>query len=251
MSSFDLLPAIDLRGGSVVRLRQGDFGRELSYGTDPLAVAARFAGLGASWLHVVDLDGARVGEPQQLDIAAAVVAEVHGRAKVELGGGLRTLAAVAGALGTGAARVAVGTAALRDPSFAVSIVEHYGPDRVVGSIDVRGGLALGDGWQPGAAGLPADQAVAMLAEVGITTFEVTAIDRDGQLEGPDLPLLRTLVELGHWQIIASGGISSIEDLLAIQALGCSGAIVGRALYEGKLSLAAALDALGEHRPGLA
>ncbi len=247
MSGFELLPAIDLRGGSVVRLRQGDFGRETAYGTEPVSVAARFAGLGATWLHVVDLDGARVGEPRQLDIAAALVAEVHGRASVELGGGLRTLVSVAGALGTGAARVAVGTAALHDPDFAASIVEHYGPDRVVASIDVRDGLALGEGWRPGASGLPAIEAVTMLAEAGITAFEVTAIDRDGQLEGPDLGLLRTLVGLDRGQIIASGGIASIDDLLAVQALGCAGAIVGRALYEGRISLAAALEAVGDNR----
>ncbi len=250
MSGFELLPAIDLRGGSVVRLEQGDFGRETAYGTEPVSVAARFAGLGATWLHVVDLDGARVGEPQQLDIAAAVVGEVHGRARVELGGGLRTLASVAGALGTGAARVAVGTAALRDPEFAVSIVNRYGSDRVVGSIDVRDGLALGEGWRLGAAGLPAIDAVEMLAGVGITMFEVTAIDRDGQLEGPDLALLRMLVELDRGEIIASGGIASIDDLLAVQALGCAGAIIGRALYEGRIGLAAALEAVGESRRGL-
>jgi phosphoribosylformimino-5-aminoimidazole carboxamide ribotide isomerase len=250
MATFDLMAAIDLRGGAVVRLRRGDFDRQTAYGNDAVGVAARFAGLGTPWLHVVDLDGARDGEPRQLDIAAAVVAETHGRARVELGGGLRSLEAVAGALGTGAARVAVGTAALREPAFAGSLVARYGPDRIAASIDVRDGLALGDGWRPGALGLPAVDAIAQLAAAGIRTFEVTAIDRDGELAGPDLALLRSLVELDRGQIIASGGIASLDDLLAVQALGCAGAIVGRALYEGRIDLSAAIEAVGDRRQGL-
>ncbi|HEX5829062.1 MAG TPA: 1-(5-phosphoribosyl)-5-[(5-phosphoribosylamino)methylideneamino] imidazole-4-carboxamide isomerase [Candidatus Limnocylindrales bacterium] len=241
--SFELLPAIDLRGGQVVRLQQGDFARETAYDGDPVAVAARFASLGATWLHVVDLDGARAGEPRQLALAAAIVAETHGRARVEVGGGLRTVEAVAGALGTGAARVAVGTAALRDPSFAASLVERYGPARIVASIDVRDGMALGEGWRPGAAGLPVVDAIETLASVGIDIFEVTAIDRDGSLEGPDLDLLRALVGLGRGRIIASGGISGIDDVVAVQATGCGGAIVGKAIYEGRVDLARLLDHL--------
>ncbi len=245
MSTFELLPAIDLRGGAVVRLRQGDFDRETSYGKEPVAVAARFVGLGASWLHVVDLDGAAAGEPRQLEIAAAIVAETYGRARVEVGGGLRTAAAIAGALATGAARVALGTAALRDPAFATSIVQRYGPHRVVGSIDVRGGLAVGEGWRAGADGLPADEALSRLARSGLTTFEVTAIDRDGLLEGPDIELLRSLVALDRGRVIGSGGVASVEDILAVRAVGCAGVIIGRALYEGRLSLAAALTAAGD------
>ncbi len=249
MTAFEVLPAIDLRGGLVVRLRQGDFEREVSYGSDPRAVASRFADEGAHWLHVVDLDGALAGEPCQLELAAGLVAEVHGRARVELGGGLRNAAAVAGALGTGAARVAVGTAVLHDPGFAASVAARHGPSRIVASIDVRDGMALGDGWQRGAEGLPAADAVSMLADAGITTFEVTAIERDGELEGPDLNLLRRLVRLERGAIIASGGISSIDDLLAVRALGCTGAIIGRAIYEHRIDLREALEATGSHRRG--
>jgi len=250
MSTFDLLPAIDLRGGLVVRLRQGDFAREVAYASEPRSVAGQFAHEGATWLHVVDLDGALAGEPRQLSIAAGIVAEVHGRAQVELGGGLRTAGAVAGALGTGAARVAVGTAALRDPAFGSAVVDRHGARRIAASIDVRDGLALGEGWRPGAAGLPAAAALVMLADAGITTFEVTAIDRDGELEGPDVRLLERLVSLGRGRVIASGGISSIQDLLAVRARGCAGAIVGRALYEGRLDLREALAAIGD-RPDAA
>jgi len=242
---FELLPAIDLRGGRIVRLAQGDFARETTYDGDAVAVAARFAALGAAWIHVVDLDGARAGEPRQLELAAAIVAETLGSARVEIGGGLRTAEAVAGALGTGAARVAVGTAALRDPSFAAAVVARHGAERVVASIDVRGGLALGEGWRDGAPGVPVLDAIESLAASGIDTFEVTAIERDGLLEGPDLPLLRALVALGRGRIIASGGVASTEDVIAVQAAGCGGAIVGKALYEGRIDLGRLIALLGE------
>ena len=241
--AFELLPAIDLRGGRVVRLEQGDFARETAYDGDPVAVAGRFAAIGVAWLHVVDLDGARAGEPRQLEVLAAIVAETLGRVHVEVGGGLRTAEDVAGALGIGAARAAVGTAALRDPVFARELVERHGPSRIVGSIDIRDGQALGEGWRPGAAGVPAGDAIGMLADAGIDTFEVTAIERDGSLEGPDLELLRSLVALERGRIIASGGVASIEDVLAVQAAGCAGAIVGKAIYEGRIDLRALLLAL--------
>jgi phosphoribosylformimino-5-aminoimidazole carboxamide ribotide isomerase len=216
----------------------------VAYEADPVAVASRFVAQGATWLHVVDLDGAKDGEPRQLDTAAEVVAEVHGRARVELGGGLRTPVAVAGAIGTGAARVTVGTAALTDPEFVRSIVGRHGAERVVASIDVRDGVALGEGWRPGAVGMPATEAIEMLAGAGVVTFEVTSIARDGLLEGPDLELLRSLVNLHQGRIIASGGVASIEDVLAVQAIGCAGVIVGSALYEGRFDVATAIAALG-------
>src|SRR6476646_11919842 len=149
LATFELLPAIDLRGGKVVRLRQGDFAQETSYGDDPVTVARRFVDAGAAWIHVVDLDGALAGEPVQLQLASEIVAETYGRARVEVGGGLRTPVAVAGALGTGAARVVVGTTALRDPGFAPALVARYGAHRIAVSIDVRDGMAVGEGWQEG------------------------------------------------------------------------------------------------------
>ena len=250
MSTFELLAAIDVRGGRVVRLRQGDFARETVYGDNPRDVARAFADAGASWLHVVDLDGARAGEPRQLDVVAGIVAESLGRLRVEVGGGLRSPGSVAGALATGASRVAVGTAALRDPAFAAGIVRRHGSGHVAASIDVRDGLALGEGWRPGATGVAAAEAVRRLADAGVQTFEVTAIDRDGLMEGPDLRLLGELVALGQGRIIASGGVTDIADLLAVRDAGCAGAIVGRALYEGRLDLAEAIRALGsEGRPG--
>jgi phosphoribosylformimino-5-aminoimidazole carboxamide ribotide isomerase len=241
--SFELLPAIDLVDGRVVRLRQGDFSQATTYDDTPAGAARTFADAGATWLHVVDLDGARAGEPRQLRLAADIVAEVRQGVLVELGGGLRTPEAVAAALDTGAARAVVGTAALRDPAFVQAIVARHGRDRIVASIDVRDGLALGEGWREGAPGLPAADAIAMLAAAGVDTFEVTAIDRDGLLNGPDLALLAALVGLDRGRIIASGGISSVDDVLATRAIGCRGAIVGRALYEGRVDLAALVNAL--------
>lgn len=248
-TAFELLPAIDLRGGRVVRLRQGDFDRETAYDDEPVGVALRFVTQGTTWLHVVDLDGARAGEPRQLELVAAISAATRGRARVELGGGLRDAASVGRAFEAGVDRIALGTAALRDPGFATSIVEHHGSASVVASIDVRDGLALGDGWRAGAPGLPVAEAVVRLADAGITAFEVTAIERDGQLEGPDLALLRELVEIGRGRIIASGGITSLADLDAVRSAGCAGAIIGRALYEGRLDLAAAVATLGEAAAG--
>lgn len=243
MTEFEILPAIDLEGGRVIRLAQGDFARQTVYGEDPVGVARAFAGAGARWLHVVDLDGARQGEPQQLELVAAIVAEVHSQMRVEVGGGLRTPQAVAGALGTGASRVAVATAALQDPSFVRDIVGRYGSGRIVGALDIRDGLAVGEGWRAGAQGIPAGEAIETLSEAGIATFAVTPIDRDGVMGGPDVALLRSLVRRGRGRIIASGGISSLADVMAVQAAGCVGAIVGRALYEGRLTVRELIDAV--------
>jgi phosphoribosylformimino-5-aminoimidazole carboxamide ribotide isomerase len=240
MTRFDLLPAIDLRGGRVVRLRQGDFGRETVYDLDPAEVAREFAAAGARWIHVVDLDGARVGEPVQSDVVARIVGAVGGDVRCEVAGGLRSEGAVERALLAGASRVVVGTAALHDPAFVAALVEQHGADAVVVALDVRGGLALGEGWRPGAAGVRAEEALLGLAAAGAGRFAATAIDRDGLLAGPDLGLLGRLVRLDAGQVIASGGVTTLADLRAVRDLGCAGAIVGRALYEGRLDLRAAL-----------
>jgi phosphoribosylformimino-5-aminoimidazole carboxamide ribotide isomerase len=239
-STFDILPAIDLRGGRVVRLQQGDFDRETVFSTDPALVARRFVDAGARWLHVVDLDGARDGRPVQVDATGAVANAVNKTAKVEVGGGLRTAADIDGALARGATRVVLGTAAIIHPAFLAAIVAKHGPDRIAVAVDVRDGLALGEGWRSGATGLPADEVIDRLADAGVTTFEVTAVERDGLLAGPDLRLLERLVGLGRGSIVASGGIRSAADLRDVRDLGCTGAIVGRALYDGSLSLDEAL-----------
>jgi phosphoribosylformimino-5-aminoimidazole carboxamide ribotide isomerase len=241
-SGFDILPAIDLRGGRVVRLQQGDFARETAFSDDPVAVARRFVDEGARWLHVVDLDGARSGTPAHAAVIRDLVGAVGDRAAVEVAGGLRTEESVAAVLSAGAARAVVGTAALRDPAFAGRLVVDHGADRIAVALDIRDGMALGEGWRDGAAGDPAEDVLRALADQGVTIFEATAIDRDGLLGGPDLQLLSRLVELGRGQVIASGGVSSVEDIRAVRELGCIGAILGRALYEGRLELASAIEA---------
>ncbi len=240
---FELLPAIDLREGRVVRLRGGDFGDETAFSDDPVAIAVGFVSAGARWIHLVDLDGARDGGRRQAALVSAVLAAVGEAAACEVAGGLRDRAVVASALAAGAARVVVGTAALRIAGFARSLVEMFGALRVVVALDVRDGLAIGEAWRAGAPGVPVAAALGRLADEGVGIFEVTAIARDGGMAGPDLELLRSLVALGRGRVIASGGIRSIPDLLAVQSIGCSGAIVGRALYEGNLDLAAAVSAM--------
>ncbi len=244
-SGFDVLPAIDLRGGRVVRLRQGDFDQETSYGDDPVAMAERFAAAGARWLHVVDLDGARTGTPAHAAVIAAIVAAVGKRTAVEVAGGLRDEQAVETALAGGAARAVIGTAALADPDLAGRLVRAWGAERIAVAIDVRDGRAIGHGWATSDQGVDAVDAVARLAAAGVGTFEVTAIAQDGLLGGPDLALYRQMVELGVGDVIASAGIASTADLRAVRDLGCRGAIVGRALYDGTLALG---EALAEGRP---
>ncbi|MEJ7748685.1 MAG: 1-(5-phosphoribosyl)-5-[(5-phosphoribosylamino)methylideneamino] imidazole-4-carboxamide isomerase [Candidatus Limnocylindrales bacterium] len=238
---FDVLPAIDLRGGRVVRLEQGDFERETSFGDDPVAVAVGFVESGASRLHVVDLDGARAGRPVQAATIERIVTAVGDRAQVEVAGGLRTEDSVAAALSTGAARVVLGTAALNDPSLAGRLVARHGSERVVVALDVRNGRAVGEGWRSGAAGSSAREIMRRLADEGVTTFEATAIERDGQLSGPDLTLLSDLTELGLGRVIASGGIATMDDVDAVRLIGCHGVIIGLALYRGRLDLAQVLD----------
>ena len=240
--AFEILPAIDLRGGKVVRLQQGDFERETVFSDDPVAVARRFVDSGAKWLHVVDLDGARTGEPAHAEVIRRVVEAVGDRAAVEVAGGLRTEDAVGAVLAAGAARAVVGTAAIRDPAFAGRLVAAYGPDHIAVALDVRDGLALGEGWRSGEAGIRAETALAALADQGVTTFEATAIDRDGLLGGPDLELLGRLVALARGKVIASGGIKTVDDIRAVRQLGCAGAILGRALYEGRINLDSAMGA---------
>ena len=241
---FELLPAIDLQGGRVVRLLRGDFGAVTTYSDDGPAVADAFVGRGVRWLHVVDLDGARDPRARQTELVAAIVARVGERARVEVAGGLRDERAVDACLGAGAARVVVGTAALRDPAFAGRLVEQFGSGQIAVALDVREGLAVGQGWVPGAEGVAVADALERLADEGVRIFEVTAIDRDGTLDGPDLAMLRGLVRRARGELIASAGVASAADITAVRALGCAGAIVGRALYEGRVTLEDALAAAG-------
>lgn len=236
-SGFELLAAIDLYGGNVVRLEQGDFERETAYGADPIKVARWLVDQGAQWLHVVDLDGARTGRPVQSSTIARIAAAVGHDVRVEVAGGLRTMDAVEAAILAGAVRVVLGTGAVREPAFARQVIERFGHERLAVALDIRDGRPVVDGWTDAAGGSSAVDALRVLGSMGVTTFEVTAVERDGMLQGPDLDLLRQLVQVDRGRVVASGGIRTLDDLRAVRDLGCVGAIVGRALYEGRLELA--------------
>jgi phosphoribosylformimino-5-aminoimidazole carboxamide ribotide isomerase len=241
---FLVIPAIDLRGGRVVRLQEGDFEREQVYGdTPPPDVAASFAAAGASWVHVVDLDGARAGERRQSEAIGAIRNAVPVAVRLQVGGGIRSKEAVDATLAAGADRVVLGTAAVEDPALVKDAIERHGSNRIAVALDIRDDLAVGHGWVRGAPSQPVDRTIANLEGTGVGTFVVTAIDRDGLLGGPDLALLERLQDLTDADIIASGGIATIDDLRAVQSIGCSGAIVGRALYDGRIDLAEALAAV--------
>jgi len=246
-SPFDILPAIDLRGGRVVRLRQGDFAQETVYDADPVDVAVGFALAGARWIHVVDLDAARTGVPTNRRVIAAIVDAVGKLTRVEVAGGLRDEPAVADVLAAGAARVVVGTAALAEPELIARLIANHRPERIAVAIDIRHGIAVGRGWTTDDHAVDVDVALQRLADAGVETFEVTAIERDGLLEGPDLALYERVVRLDLGTVIASGGISTIDDLRALRGIGCAGAIIGRALYEGRFTLDDAI-AMSTDRP---
>ena len=243
-TTFDILPAIDLRGGRVVRLEEGDFERETAFSLDAASVAVGFADDGATWIHVVDLDAARTGSAAHADVIAQMIASVDGRTGIEVAGGLRTEQAVAAALESGAARAVIGTAAIRDPSFAGRLVAAHGAARIVVAIDIRNDRAVGDAWSAADPGVDAADAIRRLADAGVETFEVTAIERDGLLSGPNLVLYQQLVGLDRGSMIASGGVTTLGDLRAIRDAGCTGAILGRALYEGRLELRDAIGLAG-------
>jgi phosphoribosylformimino-5-aminoimidazole carboxamide ribotide isomerase len=237
-----LYPAIDIRDGKAVRLTQGDYDRETAYEDDPVVAARRWADGGARWLHVVDLDGARAGEPVNLEHVRRIVAAVG--IPVQLGGGLRDSKKVEEAFSSGVERVVLGTAAVRDPDLAGALAAVHG-DRVIGSVDARSGRAAAEGWTESSE-LSASEVVAALAERGIHRFVYTPVDVDGLMEGPDLDSLREVAGAADGELIYSGGVGSLEDLRAIAGLGLEnveGVIVGRALYEGRFDVGEAQAAL--------
>jgi phosphoribosylformimino-5-aminoimidazole carboxamide ribotide isomerase len=237
----ELYPAIDLRAGRCVRLVEGDFGAETVYGEDPVAVAAAFAAAGARWIHVVDLDAARTGDPLNRPVIARVTTAAAGwGVQVQAGGGVRDMGAAGELLTAGVGRVVVGTAAVERPDLVGEMAARW-PGRVAVGLDHRGGEVRVRGWTAGAGRQVADLVPAAVA-AGAAAVIVTDISRDGRLAGPDLAGLAQLVADTGAPIIASGGIRDLEDVRALVRLGLAGAIVGKAIYEGTLDLAAALAA---------
>jgi phosphoribosylformimino-5-aminoimidazole carboxamide ribotide isomerase len=240
-----LYPAIDIRGGSAVRLLQGDYARETTYDADPVDAARRWAGEGAEFLHVVDLDGAKAGEPRNLDAVRRIAGAVA--CPIQVGGGLRDAASVSAVLDAGAERVVIGTAALRDPEFLGEVLERHG-ERVVVSVDARDGKVLLSGWTE-TSNVDVADAISELTARGVSRFLCTAIEVDGTMQGPALAELHRIASSTDVQVIASGGVGDLSHLEALskaagQAPNLEGVIVGRALYERRFTVGEALTALG-------
>ena len=237
-----LYPAIDIRGGQAVRLLQGDYERETAYDADPVDAAKRWADEGAEFLHVVDLDGAKAGTPQNLSAVRRIAAAVD--CPIQVGGGLRDADSVASVFDAGAERVVIGTAALRDPAFLATALKTHG-ERVVVSVDARDGKVALAGWtEAGEEGVV--EAVAKLTSRGVSHFLCTAIEVDGTMEGPALDELNQIAASTKAHVIASGGVGNLSHLEALArnaAPNVEGAIVGRALYESKFTVAEAIAAL--------
>lgn len=233
---MQVIPAVDVLGGQVVRLLRGSYDEVTVYGSDPTAIASRWIEQGASMVHVVDLVGARTGHPDPIlweRLAADGIS-------FQVGGGIRDAATARLALGTGASAVVMGTATVWDPQ----VLEAVGaPDRVIAAIDVQRGQATGSGWID--EGKPLDEVLAPLESFGITRALVTAIVRDGTMSGPDLVLIGTVREAApNLKITASGGVGELSDLRALAKAGCEAVVVGRALYENRFTLEQAIAAAG-------
>ena len=242
--AMELFPAIDLRGGRLVRLVEGDFAREKVYGDDPPSVARAFAAQGAPWIHVVDLDAARTGDPVNRSIVEAIVASVT--IPVQVGGGVRSMDDAAALLGAGVTRVVIGTAAVERPQLVAEVAERW-PGRVAVGLDHRDGAVQLRGWLSDGGRRVADLIPEVVA-AGAAAVIVTDIRRDGKLAGPDVVGLAGLLEATGAPIVASGGVATLDDLRLLAALhaggeGLAGVIVGKALYEGKFNVADAVAAL--------
>jgi phosphoribosylformimino-5-aminoimidazole carboxamide ribotide isomerase len=233
-----LYPAIDIRGGRCVRLIEGDFARETAYDADPTDAARRWVDAGTEWLHVVDLDGAVEGTPVNRDAVKRIRAAVA--VPMQLGGGLRTLTDLEDLFAAGIDRAILGTVALRDPELVISAVARWG-DRIAVALDARDGKLATDGWL-GQTEARAVEVAQKLATAKVRHFIFTDISRDGTLAGPNLESLGELVQAVEAGVIASGGISSLKDIEAAAQTGASGAIIGRALYDGRIDLAEAITA---------
>ena len=239
---MQVIPAIDLRGGRCVRLRQGDFDQETVFGDDPAAMAARWESEGAARIHLVDLDGAKSGRPVNVEAVMRIVERV--KVPCQLGGGLRDQETIATWLGSGVDRVVVGTQALRDPDWFARMAETY-PGRLILGLDARDGRVATEGWLD----ISSVQALTLARQfddLPLAGIIYTDIARDGTLEGPNVQAIAALAEAVKTPVVASGGVGELQDLVRLAALPIAGCIVGRALYEGRFSLA---DAIGRSQAG--
>ena len=237
---MQIFPAIDLRGGQVVRLCQGDYDRETVYGTDPCAQAREFISAGARYLHVVDLDGARDGTLANFDSIAAIAKQ--GGLTIEVGGGIRTEERVRRYLDLGVGRCILGTIAVKDFDFTARMAQTYG-DQIAVGVDARDGYVAVNGWKE----LSQERGVDFcrrLRDAGVKTVIYTDISRDGAGRGTNLELYEELVQIQGLDITASGGVSSLEELRLLERMGVRAAILGKALYDGRLNLRTVIEEVG-------
>lgn len=239
---MNIYPAIDLKEGQCVRLVQGKAENKTVYSSDPGSMAAAFQSQGAEWLHVVDLDGAFNGQPSNTEAIKQIAARIS--IPFQVGGGLRRKEDVENVLAMGAARVIIGTRAVSSPAFVEELLASFGPDRIILGLDARDGLVAIEGWVEKSTLQALDFAKSM-QKLGIKTAIYTDVSRDGLLQGPNLEAISQMAEQSGLQIIASGGVSTVDNickLRALEACGVTGAIVGKALYDGKITLKDALAA---------
>lgn len=233
-----IFPAIDLRDGQVVRLTEGDYDRMTVYGDDPLAVAASFREAGAEWLHTVDLDAAKDGGQKNFDVIRRLARESG--LKLEVGGGARDEASAKRYLDAGAARVIIGSAAIEQPAFMEVLAKRY-PGRVAAGVDARNGFVAIHGWRT-VTDIVAFDFVKSLPERGVDTVIYTDISRDGMLQGPNVGAYERLRQIKGLKIVASGGVSGPEDISALARLSLYAAVIGKALYDGRITLEQAMKA---------
>lgn len=242
--SFIIYPAIDMRGGKCVRLLQGDYGKETVYGDSPFDMAKQFADAGASWIHMVDLDGAKDG--QRVNDRFVIQAAKELGVKVQIGGGIRTEKDIVHYLENGISRVILGSVAVSDPDFAIEMIKKYGAQIAIG-LDAKNGYVATHGWL-NTSEVKAVDLGKKFAEAGGETFIFTDIATDGMLSGPNVEAVVQMAEATGKEVIASGGVSGLGDLLSLQALeekGVKGAIVGKAIYEGRFTVKEALEKVGK------
>ncbi|WEG13619.1 1-(5-phosphoribosyl)-5-[(5-phosphoribosylamino)methylideneamino]imidazole-4-carboxamide isomerase [Pullulanibacillus sp. KACC 23026] len=239
---FSILPAIDIRAGQCVRLVQGDFNQETVYGHSPYKVAESFIAQGAEWIHIVDLDGAKEGQPLNHDVISRIASNLG--ARIEVGGGIRNEEAIETYLEAGVSRVILGSAAVSRPEFVKEMIKKYGSKIAVG-LDARDGRVAVEGWLE-TSDVKAIDLGKELADAGVGALIFTDISRDGMLSGPNVESIRELASATGVPVIASGGVSQLEDLIALKAHeseGIAGAIVGKAIYDGRLNLLEAIKAV--------
>ena len=233
---MEIIPAIDLRGGNCVRLYQGDYAQETVFSDDPLAVALRWQGEGGQRLHIVDLDGAHSGNPDNLAAITAITRALT--IPVQVGGGIRSVDTAAALFDAGAARVVIGTAAVADPELVAELCQRFGSEQVVVALDARDGMVAIRGWTETAA-VTATELAGRMAELGVVRLLYTDISRDGTLEEPNYAATAALVQDSGLKVLSAGGVGAAAHIARLVPTGAEAAIIGRALYTGDITIAAA------------